>query len=375
MDGYVYFSELETGKDTRERLFIGYTFKGAGSLDPRGYPLLYVGAGYISARGSARIFIISLVDGSVLHSFGHGDSFALRNWPPADASPLVCAETDRLIYPSENGILYIIDLNSEFDPESGTMTIAPSSPVKWRYRGRRSHVNSKYWLGFEASPAIWRGHIFLAENGGHLMCVDLNTLEPVWVADVLDDTNNSPVLSIENGHPYLYISTGFHGGWRAPMGGSVVVPIWKFDAFTGRVVWMVDKYVCFTVSGVSGGVQGTIATGKHELENLIFVPVARTPSIGRGTLSAIDKRDGSIVWEYVSSSYAWSSPVCVYDSDGKGYVLYSTANGTMHLLEGLTGSLLDTVNLGGTVEASAAVYESTIVIGTRSNRYWGIKLT
>ena len=40
MDGYVYFLELETGKPTRDPLFLGFTFKGAGSLDPRGWPIL-----------------------------------------------------------------------------------------------------------------------------------------------------------------------------------------------------------------------------------------------------------------------------------------------------------------------------------------------
>jgi len=374
MDGYIYFSELETGRDTRNRLFIGYTFKGSGSLDPRGYPLLYVGAGYDSSRGSARIFIISLVDGSVLHTFGNGDSFAPRGWPMADASPLVDAENDRLIYPSENGVLYIIDLNSEFDPDAGTMTISPASPVKWRFVGKRSHKNGQYWLGFESSPAIWRGHIFLADNGGHFVCLDLNTLEPVWVFDSLDDTNTSPVLAIEYGHPYIYLSTGFHGGWRAPTGSTAQVPIWKIDAKTGRVVWQTD-YFCNTVSGLSGGVQGTIALGKNDLDDLIFVPVARTPTVGAGILSAIDKRTGEVIWEFRTNSYTWSSPVCVYDNNGKGYIVYCTANGDMHLLDGQTGAHLDKINLGGTIEASPAIYDSTIVIGTRSTRIWGIKLT
>ncbi|MEI3413380.1 MAG: hypothetical protein V8Q57_09485 [Blautia sp.] len=43
MDGYVYFLDLKTGKPTRDTLNLGFTFKGAGALDPRGYPILYVG--------------------------------------------------------------------------------------------------------------------------------------------------------------------------------------------------------------------------------------------------------------------------------------------------------------------------------------------
>ena len=35
MDGYVYFLDLRTGEKTRDPLYLGYTFKGAGALDPR----------------------------------------------------------------------------------------------------------------------------------------------------------------------------------------------------------------------------------------------------------------------------------------------------------------------------------------------------
>ena len=375
MDGFIYFAELETGRVTRDRLFIGFTFKGGGSIDPRGYPLLYVGAGYESARGASRIFIISLINGSVLHTFGNNDSFAPRTWNPADASPLIDAGTDNLIVPSENGVLYIIKLNSEFDPEAGTMTIEPDQPVKWRFRGIRSHSNGRFWLGFESSPAIWRGHIFLADNGGHLICLDLNTLEIVWVVDNIDDTNCTPVLAIEDDHPYIYISMAFHGaGWRAPASSSAVVPIRKIDALTGEIVWHTDYY-CYTVRDLSGGVQGTLALGRYELSHLIFVPVARTPTIGGGTLAALDRHTGEVVWEYQTGSYSWSSPVCVYDRNGKGYVIYNTMNGTMHLLDGMTGERLDSIALGGTVESSPAVFENTIVIGTRGSIIWGVELT
>jgi len=373
MDGYVYFQELETGKDTRDRLFLGWTFKGSGSLDPRGYPLLYVGAGDNNAKGAARILIVSLIDGSVLHEFGFNDRFAPRSWHAADSSPLVDAENDRLIYPSENGTIYILDLNTDYDIENGTISINPET-VKWRYRGKRSNINNQFWLGIENSISVYEGYAYFADNGGHTLCLNLNTLETVWAHDSLDDTNNSPVFSIEDQRAYIYISTGFHGGWRASANSTAVVPIWKLDAETGEIVWQVDYY-CYTVSGVSGGVQGTIALGKHDLEDLIFVPVARTPAGGTGVLAAISKSSGEIVWEFQTGRYSWSSPVCVYTEDGKGYIVYNTANGEMYLLDGLTGEQKDKISIGSLVEASPAVFENTIVIGTRNQRIMGVKIT
>jgi outer membrane protein assembly factor BamB len=371
MDGYVYFLEMDTGKATRDALYIGYTFKGAGSLDPRGYPLLYVGAGYDSNRGKSRAFIISLIDGSILYEFGNNDGFALRAWHMFDSAPLVDAETDQLIYPGESGILYIIKLNTQYDSQAGTVSVNPDRVVKWRYKGART--SRKYWLGMEASAVIWRGHIIMPDNGGNLMCLDLNTLELKWVQDVLDDTNCTPVLELENGHPYVYVSPSFHAGWRAYEGQTVAVPIFKIDAVTGEIVWQVD-YKCHTVSGVSGGVQGSPALGKNGLSNLIFFPVARTPGASEGKLVALDKRTGEAVWEFKTLIYSWSSPVAIYNEEGKGYIVYCTSGGYIYLLDGLTGEVLDSRDLGGNIEASPAVFENTVVVGTRAQIIWGIKL-
>lgn len=373
MDGHVYFLELETGKATRDPLFLGFTFKGAGALDPRGYPILYVGAGYNSAKGTGRAMAVSLIDGSVLYEFGANDGFALRAWSMYDASPLVDAETDQLIYPGENGVLYIVKLNTQYDETAGTLTMSPDEPVRWRYSGTRT--GQQYWVGMEASPVIWREHLIIGDNGGNLMCLNLNTLQLVWVQDVLDDTNCTPVLELEDGHPYVYVSTSFHAGWRAAENATATIPVWKIDAVNGEIVWQTD-YTCYTQSGVSGGVQGTIALGKNKLSNLIFVPVARTGSnASAGKLVALDKQTGAMVWEFPTAVYSWSSPVDFYDAEGNGYLIYCTSGGYMYLLDGATGEKLDAIDLNGNIEASAAVFNNTVVVGHRSQKIFGIALT
>jgi outer membrane protein assembly factor BamB len=113
----------------------------------------------------------------------------------------------------------------------------------------------------------------------------------------------------------------------------------------------------------------------YGLSNLVYVPVAMTPGRANGTLAALEKATGEVVWEFISPHYSWSSPVCVYDADGKGYIIYCTAGGYMYLLDGLTGEELDSIFLGGLVEASPAVYGGKAVIGTRDMKIWGIDLT
>ena len=371
MDGYVYFLDLETGEATRDPLFLGFTFKGAGALDPRGYPILYVGAGYDSSQGTARVFVVNLLDCSVMYTFGNNDPFSLRgNLSYFDSSALVDAKTDTLIYPGENGILYLIKLNTDYDKEAGTLSIAPDNIVKWHYYGTRTSVAS-YWLGMEDSAAIYDGYIFMSDNGGNLMCLDLNTLQLVWAQDILDDSNSSPVLSVEDGHLYLYISTSFRLGWRS--NSIAEVPIWKIDAETGEIIWK-TSYDCASDDGVSGGVQSTIAVGKEQLSDNIYVTVARTDGQAQGVLACIDKNTGEVRWEH-ESAYAWSSPVCVYNPDGNGKVLYCNSTGHIYLLDGETGDVLDTHQISeGVIEASPAVYKSYMVVGTRDCKIWGMEL-
>ena len=369
LDGKVYFLDLKTGEPTRDVLNLGFTFKGSGALDPRGYPLLYLGSGYSSKLGKSRAFIISLIDCSTLYTFGNEDPFAERSVSFFDSSALVDAESDTLIYPGENGVLYLLHLNTQYDEKAGTLSVDPDRTAKWKYRGVRS--GDEFWLGMEDSAAVYGGYLFIAENGGCLMCLDLNTLKLVWAQDTLDDTNSSPVLSVENGKLYLYISTSFHQGWRSM--DTATIPIWKIDAETGEIVWQ-KEYECHTREGVSGGVESTIALGRNDLSDYIYVTVSMTEDTGHGVLACIRKDSGEVAWEH-SAAYAWSSPACVYNSDGSGAVLYCSSDGKMYLLNGLTGEVYNEYDFGQcTIEASPAVYEKYLVVGTRDCRICGLSL-
>ncbi len=366
--GRVYFLDLETGESTRDSLYLGYPFKGAGSLDPRGYPLMYLGGG-VQGDGTPRIMVVSLLDGEVLFTVGNGDKFAPRAWTAWDSAPLVDAETDQLIYPGENGVLYIIDLNTAYDPAAGTISVDPEV-VRFSYR---STTGAKFYYGMEDSAIAWRGHLFIADNGASFLCIDLNTLEIEWVFDCLDDTNCTGVLEVDDtGHPYIYMSTSYHLGWRGY--GAVEIPIWKIDAVTGKEVWH-QSYNCYSVADLSGGVQGSLSLGTGPLEGIVYASVARCPGGENGMLVALDSQTGEELWTYTSSSYSWSTPVCFYDTDGNGYVLYASAiQGKLHLFNGKTGDLLDEFDFNCTVEATPIVWNNTVVIGTRGQNIFGITL-
>lgn len=369
MDGNVYFLDLEDGTPTRDVLKVGLPFKGAGAVHPS-LPILHLGPGDSGAGEGeyARAYLYSLEDCSKLLEYGGQDPFAIREFCGFDSSPLFFG--DYIFEPSENGILYTFKLNP-YTGEEGKLRIAPDEFVKLRYKTARSSEES-YWLGMEDSPVMWKNYLYIADNGGTMLCVDVNTMRIVWTQDVVDDTNGSPVFSMEDGHPYLYIGTSLH--WspskRLRLGDC---PIFKLDAITGEYVW-IRSYFCNTIAGISGGVQATPVLGKHEIEDLMIFPVARTPSVRNGIVVALDKKTGKEVWRYKMKAYAWSSPVAVYDEEGKAYLLQGDSAGTLHLLDARTGKLLDQLPLGANIEASPAVVGNILVVGTRGMKIFGIEL-
>ena len=365
MDGRIYFYDLDDGSYTRDPLNMGMAFKGAGSLDPRGYPIMYVGSGDKTVAGKyPRMFIINLIDCTTMYERGHSESFALRPWRAFDSSPLVHAESDTLIWPGENGLLYTIKLNTKYDKTAGTLSIDPDEPVMARYKTSLGGT-----LGYESSAVLVENYVYVADNSGMLFCVDVNTMQLKWAQKVHDDINATPVFSWENGKGYLYT-----GCSTETLGDKCYII--KLEASTGKKVW--EK--CFEGINydkmVSGGVLGSPVLGKYgtNLEGLIIYPIAKINGYSKGLLVALDTETGEVVWEETMSRYTWSSPVALYDDNGDGYLIVCDSGGNVKFINGKTGETLNSINLGSNIEASPAVFNDMLVIGTRGQKVYGIKI-
>ena len=64
----------------------------------------------------------------------------------------------------------------------------------------------------------------------------------------------------------------------------------------------------------------------------------------------------------------------IYTKDGKSYILQSDSAGYMYLIEGISGRILDKIPLEANIEGSPAVYDNMLVVGTRGQKIWGIKI-
>ena len=363
MDGWVHFFDIEDGSYTRDPLFLGMEFKGSGALDPRGYPILYVGSGLEINKKYQAMFIVNLLDCTIMEKFSCFDASTYRWWFGADSSPLVDAETDTILWPCESGIFYTFKLNSQYDPVAGTLSVDPDEPVKTRYLHDYRTVEDRH-LGYESSAVVVDHYAYLGDNAGMLHCVDLNTMELVWAQDLIDDVNSTPLFDWgADGNGYLYIapSLDYSGG-----GHKNTLPICKIDARTGEIIWK-HEMECVTEDGVSGGALASPLLGRPgtDIENLVIYSMGRSPGAWNGQVVALDKETGEVVWQFQTHSYIWSSPIALYTEEGKSYIFQADQRGQCYLLDGATGALLDDLKLGNPVEASPVAFGDKIVLGTR----------
>lgn len=374
MDGYIHFLDLEDGSESRDAIHIGMVFKGTASLHPSGIPLLVLGSGdaqtgLYGENVSPRAYIYSLIDGTRLYEFGANDDLAYRTFHAYDSSPIIDAETDTLFYPGENGVLYTIKLNTQYDEAAGTLSIAPEHVADYTYTTARATKEAFTW-GMENSAVVNGKYLYVGDNGGVFYCLDVNTMSMVWAQDVYGDVNSSPLFSEEANGNFIYVATTLTEAMvdEHAMGE---VAIYKLNAANGSIVWK-KAFECHNVDGVEGGILATGVLGKGEIKGQVIYSVSRCPELSSGLLVSLNTENGEVVWQTQLENYAWSSTVTMYSQTGAVYLVQCCSNGDVLLLNAANGVCLDTVSLGTTLEATPAVYGNTLVVGTRDERIVGL---
>ncbi len=394
LDGYVYFFDIEDGSQTRDKLFVGASVKGTPALDPRGYPLLYLGQGDDNADdGKFGLYIYSLIDGSRLYYYdGVSDSPYRVNWSAFDSSPLIDAATDTLIWPAENGMVYTITLNTSYTSGGSTITV---NPQVTGYKYIFNDTQGAY-LGIESSIAVYGNYGYFTDNNSELVCIDLNSMEMVWVLKLGDDTDLTPVIdeeTDENGIriPCVYIGTEVDNqGGQGEYSGAAYV--YKVNGLTGHIIWQ-NSVPCYTYNGETsdtdqtGGCLGNPIIGKKNISDLVIFSFSMTNGLTSGNrLVAFNKTDGTTNWTYDMNIYSYSSPVDCYDENGNAYIAIGDSLGQIHLVNGQSGeriTYIQTSRLIGTenettsgiiFDASPVIYGNMMIIGTKSGSVFGINI-
>jgi hypothetical protein len=361
LDGRIYFFELESGKHSRPPIVSGNPIKGSVSVDPRGYPLLYVGEG-LNFDGRQKFKIFSLIDGELLFETRSFEPMAPRFWYGFDSSAIVNRNTDTLLVGGENGLFYAIRLNTLLDLSNGDISINPDV-----YKYAYFHSADDYEYGIENSPAVYKNLMYFADNSGTLQCIDLNIWQPVWIKDVDDDTDATIVLEIQDGRPYLYTACEVD-----KQGAEGYSHIRKVDGLNGETVWK-RSYRCVSTQYRSGGALATPALGKGNMESLVIFTLSFYERTGYGLMVAIDKSTGEEVWRR-GMPYSWSSPVVFTDKNRKGYIIQADSAGNVALIDGISGKTLHKLNLKSNFQASPVFFEDYIIIAGRGRQIFALRV-
>lgn len=353
LDGQVHFLDADTGRRSRKPLKMPapYPIKGTVTVDPRGYPLLFVGPGM--NRGATGYRIFSLLDFKELYNLKGIDSSAPRSWPAFDANGLVIRDT--LLQVGENGMFYFVKLNSSWNPQNGKLAIKPNV--------QKIRVSA---AGMESSVAVWGDYAYFGDNVGNIWRVTLDYPKEAQKVLSLGDDTDSTITFDDDGSFYVGIEVDKTAG----KGGKG--KLFKYQAKGMKLLWTYS----FTAgsipkveghNAINGGVLSTVAVSpKHDL---VFLTTTHHPRIGGGYLIALERKTGKTRWQLKMRGYGWSSPVVLGDRvlavDNGGNLFVRDAASGESLLSDSAGRRIEAISVGGNVEASPIVWRGKIYIGTR----------
>ena len=374
-DGKVYFVDLDDGVQTRDPIKVGYPLKGSVSLDPQGQPLIAFGQGISKVGGKAGpigLYVYSLLDQKELY-FLNGrrtdkqDQYSTNG--AFDGTALFERSSDHMVVGGENGLLYTIKLNTQFDyanPESMSLKISPEISTLMT-KGKQENTS----VSLESSAAMYRGYAFVADKQGYVRCIDTNTMQTVWAFDAGDNTDATPALGFA---PDGSLSLFTGNTVLARLKKDKQATIRSLNAMTGAENW---AYVvpCAFSQDERAGVKASPVVGENTIADLVIFTVNKIQE-GGSAIVALNKQTGTEVWKHRLVSETISSPVAVYNDAGDAWIIQGDESGRLTMLEGLTGRVAAALELGGTIEASPAVYRDMLVIGTSSDKpyLYGIRI-
>lgn len=347
----LYFLDFETGKESRRPIYVSNPVKGSVMLDPTFNGNIYIGHGIPNERPFGAV-VVNLNEHKVTDIYPE-DPKSPRRWGAYDSSAIRMGQF--LFRPGENGVIY-------------KSTIEPG---KQNLHSTLSYTVNGVGPGMEASMSIFRNYGYTADNYGYIVCTNLNTMKPVWVYYVGDDTDSTPLLAEENGVPYLYTGSEID---RSGRGYAKYV---KLNALDGSVVWEKEvegKKFDTGSKHFDGGFYASSLLGQGSSKDMIFINVVENLNGQNGKFMAVKRETGETVYEIPLKHYAWSSPVGFLNESDSMFILTGDCAGNMYLIDAGKGKLLATKAVGANFESSPVVSANSAVVGSRGQNIYKVSL-
>ncbi len=390
MDGKIYFLDLLDGSATREAIDFGYPMRSTPSLHPLSYPMMTsgqyarkmksgtssnIGLYYYNLMNQKQLRMIDGIDRKLKRPYSENASGAF------DTSALIDRNTNTLVAIGTNGLLYTekLDMTMMLDAETGTLKYEFEDPTEVVTMMSHTKGQKAGNVAVESSLAMYGSYAYFADMGGVLRCVDTTTMTTAWAVETGDSVRAAIALDLEEGADnntlWLYTANLVNNRTK----GNVTIR--RYNAMTGQEDWAFaihcadakKKDVTFNAV-VTPGAMASPVVGQHGLNDLVYFTLSSVSATGAqvfeessaipGVIIALDKETGEIAWHKEMEAYCYSSPVAVYDEAGNGWIIQACSNGTIYLMDGLTGNVINTLAVSGVIEGSPAVYGDMMVIGT-----------
>ena len=350
-DGNIHFMDALTGERILPDVETGDIIKGTPTMDPAGFPLVYSG----SRDDLLRIIAIDRPGAAqvlwTLDSESVGPVLWNDDW---DSSPIILG--DYMVVGSESSRFWVIKLNRTLDA-AGLVQVAPKvvfTTEAWDQEALAS--NKDEVASVESSVTVYENTVYFGTSAGLILGYDLTDIdkgvEPKKVFRFYSGGDIDPSIVVDD-KGFLYVAQEYD---RPLLRAREVGQLTKLDPrnTTNPIVWKVDES-----TSLKGGIYGT--PGIHG--NVVY---ATTNS---GRVLAVDRSTGALLWEKKIPGPTWGSPVIVDDT-----LLIGDCQGALHAYD-VSNPLLPAVEkwsiqLGGCIEATPAVWDGLIYIGTRAGHLY-----
>jgi len=352
-DAKVHFLDARTGERLLPDLETGDIIKGSVTVDPDGFPLVYAG----SRDNQLRVIAIDGTEPRVLWSLD-ARSIEPRRWNDDwDGSPLVLG--GYLIEGGENSQFHVIRLNRGY-ADDGSVTASPE--LVFHTPGWDDELLGAIgdsMVSIEGSVAVWNDTAYFANSGGLVQGWDLAPLRVdaaptrtfrFWTGD---DTDASIVVDTDG---FLYIGSEYERGTER---SREVGQLLKLDPSRpdDPVVWSIA-----TAHTDKGGTWSSAAV----VGDTVIWPTRP------GTVYAVDRATGAERWTVDLAGPLMGSPVIV-----DGVWLQGDCGGVLHAFDVMDLHVapreLWSVNPGGCIEATPAVWQGQIFVGTRAGWLYALE--
>ena len=357
-DTNYHFLDARTGEQIHDSLDTGDLAKGSATSDPDGYPLYYAGSRDNQFR------VVALDRGrvpEVLWSLDSNTSAPEQVWNDDwDAAALVVG--DYLLAGGENSWLHVIKLNRGWTSD-GKVRVRPRVVLtlpSWDDQLSVDAPDRHYSI--ESSPAFHDGVVYFANSAGLVQGWDISRVlrggrraRRVFRFWTGDDTDASMVLDDEG---FLYVASELE---KMNERSAEVGQLMKLNPRRPRrpLVWSVPLREIGEKG--AGGSWSTPAIDR----STVYV------ATNAGGVLGVDRASGRVRWRIPLPGPTWSSPVVVDD-----VLIQGDCAGDLHAYD-VSDEMrrppeLWQVSLGGCIEATPAVWEGRIYVGTRAGAMYAI---